>query len=122
MSVAEIVLRVEVPDDWDDERLAHAAVVARALLTDAAGGYIGAWPELAGLEVLDRAAFLARGPYDDGAAVARRHRERVRRAVDDALASGALSEDWAGSVYANLDEPPAEDVRGWAILIAGAPS
>lgn len=43
-------------------------------------------------------------------------RQKIREAIDYALEMGELSEDWAASLYANLDEPPKEDEEGWEIL------
>jgi len=43
-------------------------------------------------------------------------RDDIRKAIDAAYEAGDLSEDWAASLYANLDEPPSDDERGWEIL------
>lgn len=45
-----------------------------------------------------------------------RLRQAIAIAVEDATAEGALSDEWAGSILANLWEPPADDEEGWAIL------
>lgn len=48
--------------------------------------------------------------------VKRTLRDNIRDAIDAALAAGDLSEDWAATLYANLDEPEKHDEEGWEIL------
>ena len=43
-------------------------------------------------------------------------REAIREAIERAHANGALSDDWAGALYANLDEPDKRDGAAWMIL------
>jgi len=49
-------------------------------------------------------------------------RDAIRAAIDAALTAGDLSEEWAMSIYANLDEPPSMDDEGWAIFYRTDPS
>lgn len=46
----------------------------------------------------------------------RRLRQAIAIAIGAAWEADALTDDWAGSLYAALSEPPAEDDAAWVAL------